>query len=231
MVVTAGGYGVRLGMGAPKQYVPILGVPMVQRTIATLDACPLIAALVVVVNAEDVSYCRTEIVAERFDKVAAVVAGGRERALSVRNGVQALLREAPELELLGVHDGARPLVLCQQIEALHDRLAADGQLGGAVLAVPSTDTLKLVDTEGIVKDTPPRGMVWRAQTPQIFRRDVLVAAYAQAEELLVASTDDAFLVERLGARVAVVEGSLENLKVTSPLDLRLAEQILTERPR
>jgi 2-C-methyl-D-erythritol 4-phosphate cytidylyltransferase len=231
LVVTAGGYGVRLGLGAPKQYAPILGVPMVQRTVAALDACPAVDALVVVVNAEDVEYCAAEIVAERFDKVVDIVGGGAERSLSVRNGLQALLAAYPELELLGVHDGARPLVTCQEVHDLRERLAADDDLAGALVAQPSADTLKMVDSEGLILDTPPRSNLWRAQTPQLFRRGALSAAYRQDDEVLRRATDDASLVERLGGRVAVVEGSPENLKVTTQLDLRLAEQILAERHR
>jgi 2-C-methyl-D-erythritol 4-phosphate cytidylyltransferase len=231
LVVTAGGYGVRLGLGAPKQYALILGIPMVQRTLAALDACAAVDALVLVVNEEDVGYCAAEIVAERFEKVVDVVGGGSERSLSVRNGLMALLAARPALDLVGVHDGARPLVTCKEVHDLRDRLAADRELSGALVAQPSADTLKLVDTAGLVIETPPRALLWRAQTPQIFRRAALIAAYEQDESLLVRATDDAWLVERKGGRVAVVEGSPENLKVTTPLDLRLAEQILAERHR
>lgn len=242
VVVTAGGFGVRLGSGAPKQYVPILGVPMVQRTIAALDSCPLVDALVVVVNQEDVDYCVGEIVAERFEKVVQVVGGGKERALSVRNGLRALAEAGPDLELLGVHDGARPLVECADVERLVERLSpalrGAGPSGeglsppeGAILAVPATDTVKIVDDADLITNTPPRRSVWRALTPQVFRRDILLSAYSQAEEVLLSATDDAQLVEMMGGRVAIVRGSAENLKVTTPLDLRLAEQILADRRR
>ena len=230
LVVTAGGYGLRLGAGGPKQYAPLLGVPMVQRTIAALDACPVVTALVVVVNAEDVDYCAAEIVAERFEKVVAVVGGGHERAFSVRNGLARLSADTALL-YAGVHDGARPLVTCADVDRVVARLDADPTLQGALLGVPSTDTVKLVDDHGLIAETPSRRRVWRAQTPQIFRWEVLLAAYAQPDDVLLAATDDASLVERLGGRVAMVEGSPENLKVTDPLDLRLAEHLLAERRR
>jgi 2-C-methyl-D-erythritol 4-phosphate cytidylyltransferase len=229
LVVTAGGYGLRLGAGGPKQYAPLLGVPMVQRTIEALDACRSVTALVVVVNPEDVDYCAAEIVAEQFEKVIAVVGGGSERALSVRNGL-ARLGEGSPLRYAGVHDGARPLVACADIDRVVARLEADATLQGAVLAVPSTDTVKLVD-DGVIVQTPARRRVWRAQTPQIFRWATLLAAYAQPDDVLLAATDDAGLVEVLGGRVAVVEGSPQNLKVTDPLDLRMAEYLLAERHR
>ncbi|MCL5942984.1 MAG: 2-C-methyl-D-erythritol 4-phosphate cytidylyltransferase [Actinobacteria bacterium] len=230
LIVAAGGYGLRLGVGSPKQYLPLLGIPMVQRTLAALDDCPLVTCMVVVVNPADVRYCSAEIVAERFEKVVAVVGGGAERAFSVRNGLRALA-ERGGAELVGVHDGARPLVGCAEVEAAVTRLRGDLSLAGVVVGLPSTDTVKMVDEAGLVTATPDRRRVWRAFTPQIFRWDVFVQAYGQADEVLAAATDDASLVEGLGGRVAMVEGSPENLKVTTPTDLRVAEHILAERRR
>jgi 2-C-methyl-D-erythritol 4-phosphate cytidylyltransferase len=230
LVVTAGGYGLRLGAAGPKQYAPLLGIPMVQRTIAALDSCPVVTALVVVVNDEDVDFCAAEIVGEQFEKVIAVVAGGAERALSVRNG---LARLAAETTLLyaGVHDGARPLVACADVDRVVARLDADPTLHGALLGLPSTDTVKLIGSDGLIAETLARHRVWRAQTPQIFRWESLLAAYAQPDDVLLAATDDASLVERLGGRVAMVQGSPENLKITDAVDLRVAEHLLAERRR
>ena len=114
---------------------------------------------------------------ERIDKVVQVCAGGDERALSVRNGLDALA-EAGTWDLVGVHDGARPLVTCDEITRAVEALAADERLGGAVLGVPSTDTVKIVDEDGVIVATPERRTVWRAQTPQIFRWQALMDAYA-----------------------------------------------------
>ena len=130
-----------------------------------------------------------------------------------------------------MHDGARPLVACADVERVVARLDADPTLQGALLGLRSTDTVKLVDDDGLIVETPSRRRVWRAQTPQIFRWEALLAAYAQPDDVLLAATDDASLVERLGGRVAVVEGSPENLKITDALDLRVAEHLLAERHR
>ncbi len=231
LVVAAAGYGTRLEAGLPKQYVPLLGIPMLQRTLNTLATCPAVDALVVVVNEPDLEYCESELVQERIAKVVRVTAGGDERALSVRNGLNALA-EIGTWDLVGVHDGARPLVTCEDISRTVEALAADLQLAGAVLGVPTSDTVKVVDEDGVVIATPERRSVWRAQTPQIFRWDVLMEAYAQtSEEDLVRSTDDASLVEARGGRVIMVKGSPENFKVTDRVDLRHAEQILAERRR
>jgi 2-C-methyl-D-erythritol 4-phosphate cytidylyltransferase len=231
LVVAAAGYGTRLEVGRPKQYVPLLGIPMLQRTLNTLATCPTVDALLVVVNGSDIEYCESELVQERITKVVGVTAGGEERALSVRNGLNALA-ELGTWDLVGVHDGARPLVTCEDITRTVEALAGDERLAGAVLGIPTSDTVKVVDEDGVVIATPERRSVWRAQTPQIFRWDALMEAYAKtSEEDLVRSTDDASLVEALGGRVRMVKGSPENFKVTDRVDLRHAEQILAERRR
>jgi 2-C-methyl-D-erythritol 4-phosphate cytidylyltransferase len=229
LVVAAAGYGTRLGSGLPKQYVPLLGIPMLQRTLNTLATCPAVDALVVVVNSTDVEYCGSQIVQEMIEKVLEVAAGGEERGFSVRNGLQALA-QAGTWDLVGVHDGARPLITCEEITRAAETLAADDRLAGAVLGVPASDTVKVVDEAGLVVDTPDRRTIWRAQTPQIFRWPALLDAYSTAsEEELIRSTDDASLVEARGGRVVMVKGSPENFKITDKVDLRRAEQILAER--
>jgi 2-C-methyl-D-erythritol 4-phosphate cytidylyltransferase len=228
LVVAAAGFGVRMDSGLPKQYVPLLGIPMIQRTLTTLSTCDRVDAMVVTVNSEDVEYCQQEIMVEQIQKVVGVAPGGRERPISVRNGLRTLA-EIGTWDLVGVHDGARPLVTCQEIAAAVAALENDPTLDGAVLAVPSTDTMKIVDDAGLVTSTPDRRSLWRAQTPQIFRWQVLVDAYDAPEETLVNATDDSSLVEARGGRIAVVKGSPENFKVTDKVDLRHAEQILAER--
>lgn len=230
LVVAAAGYGVRLDSALPKQYVPLLGIPMVQRTLYTLSSCSRVDTLVVVVNDPDVEYCEDEIRLERIEKVAKVTPGAEKRALSVRNGLRALT-ELGAWDLIGVHDAARPLVTCEEISRAVAALDTDPSLDGVVLAVPSADTMKIVDDSGLIVGTPDRGTLWRAQTPQIFRWQVLLDAYDVPDETLQTATDDAALVEARGGRVAVVEGSPENFKVTDRVDLRHAEQILAERRR
>ena len=230
IIVAAGGHGRRLAAGGPKQYVPLLGIPMVRHTIEVLDACAAVQSLVVVVNPEDIPYCNAQIVGEHFRKVVAVVGGGAERSLSVRNGLQALAA-AGDFDLVGVHDGARPLITCGEVSKVCERLLGDSGLAGAIVAVPSVDTLKLVDDNGVVVGSPERSRLWRALTPQVFRWDAFEAAYAQADHVLAAATDDSSLVEALGGKVAVVEGSAENVKVTTRADVHVVEQILLERRR
>lgn len=228
LIVAAGGYGRRLGAGGPKQYVSLLGMSMLERTVRALASCGEVGVLVVVVNAEDVAYCRDEVIGDRYPTVVDVVAGGPERAFSVRNGLRALTARGGA-DLVGTHDGARPLVSCAEICRLRERMEADSKVTGAILALPSTDTLKAVDAAGFVTATPDRAGLWRALTPQVFRWKAFVAAYEQPDDVLADATDDAALVEAMGGLVGVVEGSPENLKVTTPLDVRLAELLLRER--
>lgn len=228
LIVAAGGYGRRLGAGGPKQYVPLLGVPMLEWTVRALASCDEVTLLVVVVNAEDVAFCRDKVLGGRYPAVVDVVAGGAERALSVRNGLHALAALGGA-DLVGTHDGARPLVSCAEIRRLRERIEADSELAGAILAVPSTDTLKSVDAAGLITATPARAGLWRALTPQVFRWKAFVAAYEQADGVLADATDDAALVEAMGGLVGVVEGSPDNLKVTTPVDVLVAETVLRER--
>jgi 2-C-methyl-D-erythritol 4-phosphate cytidylyltransferase len=228
LVVAAAGHGTRLGLGMPKQYAPLLGIPMLQRTLSALAACDWVDSLVVVVNEMDVEYCEEEIRLEHIPKVERVVAGGAKRPLSVRNGLEALA-EIGTWDLVGIHDGARPLVGCAEIIRVVEALVDDPELSGAVLGVPSIDTVKIVDESGLITGTPHRRSLWQAQTPQIFRWQALFDAYDQSDDALTAATDDSSLVEALAGRVRIVEGSPENFKITNQVDLRHAEQILADR--
>jgi 2-C-methyl-D-erythritol 4-phosphate cytidylyltransferase len=229
-VVAAAGQGVRFESELPKQYVPLLGIPVLQRTLAALGSCSHVDALAVVVNPDEVDYWREEIAKGPLHKVVLVAAGGEERPLSVRNGLEALA-DMGSWDLVGVHDGARPLVTCDEVGRAVEALVADSSLEGVVLAIPCTDTIKTVNEEWFVTGTPDRRLLWRAQTPQIFRWQAIMDAYAEPEEVLLAATDDSSLVEGRGGKVAVVEGSPENFKITDQMDLRHAENILAERGR
>jgi len=154
-------------------------------------------------------------------KLIAVVSGGPTRAASVRRGLSSV---PPGCRYVAVHDAVRPLARPALIESVV-RAARKG--GAALAACPSKDTVKLANARGMVVSSPPRETVWLAQTPQIFERRLLLRAHKQGERLAV--TDDAQLVERLGARVKLVESPSDNIKVTVPLDIVLARKILEER--
>jgi len=173
-------------------------------------------------------YRRIAVEAVGAAKVIAVVGGGDTRTASVRAGLRALPEDA---RLVAVHDGARAAVLPETIAAAFATLAATPDADGVVVGHPSYDTIKQVDTDGRVLDTPDRGGLWVAQTPQVFRREALERAHDTASEEGLEGTDDSVLVERRGGRVLMVEGPRWNLKVTVPEDLEVLAALLKSRDR
>ena len=212
-VIVAAGAGRRMG-GVRKQYLEVQGQPVLLRAIRPFLDHPRIATVVVVVPAEDLGDPPRWLA----NLGVRLVAGGGERADSVWNG----LRELPSgTRLVLVHDGARPFVTTEII----DRVLEGAPGGGAVAAVPATDTIKQVTAEGRIERTLPRSRIWQAQTPQGFPLDALVAAYQRARGQGWVETDDSTLVERAGGTVSVVMGAAENIKITRPADLPVADAI------
>ncbi len=219
-VIAAAGRGSRMGLEREKQFLPLLGVPILARSINIFTGHAAVQAVVAALppGREEEAlelirpYCRME-------KVMAV-AGGDTRQQSVYRGLQAL---PEEIELVCVHDAARPLASAALLEKL---LLAAAEAGAAIPGLPPADTLKEIDKDGFVTATPLRSSLRRAQTPQVFRRELLEAAYEEAIRQGVEATDDAALAELAGYRVLTVAGEEHNLKITSPLDLALAELIL-----
>jgi 2-C-methyl-D-erythritol 4-phosphate cytidylyltransferase len=180
-------------------------------------------SLILVVPPGQEERCRTEILEPFGLDVDPMIPGGADRQASVYAG---LLRAPAATDLILVHDGARPLVTTALI---HAAVAAAAEVGAAVVAVPVTDTIKMADPDGYVVESPPRGRLWAAQTPQVFRVALLRQAHEAALRDGFRGTDDSALVERLGHPVQLVAGSPENLKITTTADLVLADQILRAR--
>lgn len=222
-VLVAAGRGERFGNALPKAFVALAGQPLVLRAAAVLAAVPEVTHIVPVIPGNAMERWRTLLT--EFGEPAvlgAPVAGGAERQDSVRAGLEAL---PADVDLVAVHDAARPLV---RPEAVSRVVAAAARAGAAILAIPARDTIKRV-TEGRVVATPDRATCWAAQTPQVFRVALLREALAKAASDGHRGTDDAALVERLGITVHVVEGDSDNLKLTHPEDLAVAERILAHR--
>jgi 2-C-methyl-D-erythritol 4-phosphate cytidylyltransferase len=219
-VVPAAGQGRRFGAGLPKQYVEIGGRTLLEWTLDRLTSHDRIAGVVLVVAAHDrqaisIEYCH--------DKPVHRVRGGAERADSVLAGLRGLPDGVAEDAFVLVHDAARPCVRHVDIDALIDQ---GMPAGGALLAAPLRDTLKRSDGDARVLETEPRERRWRAQTPQMFRRDELIAALESARHRGIVVSDESMAMERAGCRPLLVEGSDDNLKVTTPADLALAEYLL-----
>ncbi len=204
--------------GVPKQYRSLAGIPMLLRSLRPFASHPDAAHVVIALPAADASAPPEWLAAALSDSLS-VVAGGADRAASVAAGLAAL---PPACRIVVVHDAARPLVERDVIDGV---IAAARGGSGAIAAIPLGDTLKEADADGrVVRRTVPRDHLWRAQTPQAFPRELLTAAHRAAAADGVAGTDDAALVERLGAEVRLVRDSPRNLKVTTTEDLELAER-------
>lgn len=206
-----------------KPLIPLSNSPVLAHTLLPFERSPLIDAIILVVPNDDREMYRKEIVAASgFRKVIDVASGGAERQDSVRAALDAL---ADSWDIIVVHDGARPFVTVDLIE----RAVKEAMKGGAAIAaVPVKDTIKEV-ANGKVTRTVPRDGLWSVQTPQAFRAEVLREAHERAVEDSFSGTDDAALVERLGHAVSIVEGSYENIKITTPEDIVVGEAILRAR--
>lgn len=217
-VIVAAGTASRMG-GIDKVMAKLGGEPMIVRTVRTFQQCDAISEIVVVTR-EDLLMTVTQLCGQ-FDKVQAVVVGGKTRPESVRLGMNALSKK---VKLAAIQDGARPLVTWQVIDRT---VRAAHEYGAAAPAVPVKDTIKEV-TGGVVTATPDRSKLKAVQTPQVFDFDMLRGALKKAEEDGAEITDDCSAVERMGMRVKIVEGDERNIKITTPLDLKIAEVFLED---
>ena len=221
-LVAAAGSSSRMG-GINKLLEPLDGIPVLVRTLTALQQAELVDEIIVATREEDLMeisrLCRTYGIA----KCSKVVRGGEDRLHSV---LMAALEASPETELLAVQDGARPLVTPEVIDRA---VKAAARCGAAAPAVAVKDTIKTVREDGSVENTPDRSTLRAVQTPQVFEASLLKAALQDAAEKNVSVTDDCSAVERLGKVVFLVEGDEENMKITTPVDLVLAEAILRDR--
>lgn len=222
-LIPAAGMGKRMGASINKQYLQLNGLPIVARTISIFDQSPLIDEIYLVIPADEIPYCQEHIVSAcGFKKIAAIIPGGKERQDSVLNGLNAMRNNVADNDIVLIHDGVRPLVTEKM---LRDSITVARNHDGALVAVPTKDTIKTV-ADGIVVDTPPRDTLWQAQTPQSFRFGIIHAAHISAKKDSFLGTDDASLIERRGGKVCIVHGDYRNIKITTPEDLILAEAFL-----
>ena len=223
-IIPAGGSGRRMESREAKQYLLLQGIPLLVHTLRPFQNAAVIREIILVVPADDVVKMRTYIVdAYSLTKIRKVVAGGKERQDSVRNGLAVL---PADCEIVLIHDAARPFVSPALIEK-----AIDGALreGAAAVGIRARDTVKQCDGAGRVIDTLDREQIWMAQTPQAFRRTTIVAAHQKAQEENFYGTDDAALVERMGIPVIMIDGIPDNIKITTRDDLAWAEYRLSAR--
>ena len=223
-IVLAAGEGRRVGAALSKSYLPLAGRPLVLRTLDRMFASPRIANVILMVGAADFDRCQTMLRGDPAlkDRAWILQIGGATRQESARRGLEKISGAA---DLVAIHDAARPFVSVELIERCVDAAAAHG---AAVPGLPARDTIKIVSPERWIETTPDRAGLWEIQTPQVFARDLIVAAHAKAAQDRMECTDDAMVVERFGKPVFVVEGETTNIKVTVPEDLWFAEALLRQ---
>ena len=229
-IVLAAGQGKRMGTKIQKQFLDLKGKPVLWYSLHAFETSEWIDEIILVTGEDLISYCREEIVEKYgFQKVRAVVAGGAERYHSVYRGLQAI--SDMEQRIVFIHDGARPFLTEDMIERVYKETL---EHGACVVGMPVKDTIKIADENGFIRETPKRSLVWQIQTPQVFDAELIVPAYRQViereQELLdqgVQITDDAMVVETmLQTPVKLYEGSYNNIKITTPEDLVIADSFL-----
>ncbi|MDD7593260.1 MAG: 2-C-methyl-D-erythritol 4-phosphate cytidylyltransferase [Peptoniphilaceae bacterium] len=227
-IVTGAGLGTRMGGKKNKMLIEIDGGRVLQRTLMALYRSDVFDFFVVVVKEDILETVKTDILpqvfGENFSRVA-VCLGGVTRQDSVKQG---LLHLPEETDLVAVHDGARPFVTTAVVRRTVHRVL-QGDVDGAIAAVPMKDTVKMCYDDGVIRNTPNRSQLFAAQTPQVFRKETILQAYERAIWEEIPITDDAQMVEIFGGRVATVAGDEGNIKITTPSDLLFGERILMER--
>jgi 2-C-methyl-D-erythritol 4-phosphate cytidylyltransferase len=220
VVIVAAGTGSRMNMGINKQFIKLEGKEIIYYTIEKFYRNENIEDIVVVVKEEEAEFFRKEILDKYNFKNIKIAYGGKERQDSVYNGLKSLDKNC---DIVLIHDGARPFVsdkiINKSIEEARENKAI-------VVGVPVKDTIKVIDNDNNIVDTPNRSLLWAVQTPQTFDYNLLIKSYEDAFKDNFYGTDDAMLVERIGYKVKMVEGSYNNIKITTQEDLNLGNQIL-----
>ncbi len=218
-IVPAGGKGTRFGSSIPKQFIEIHHRPILFYGLRQLENASDVSEIVIAVHPEWQTQMTEWVKEWKFQKISHIIPGGIERQDSVAKALEVL---SPHTKWILIHDAVRPLI---SLEKIHEVVEAAYTYGAAILAIPSRNTIKRCK-EGWVEETVDRKEFWQVQTPQVFRRDVLVLAYKKAFEEGFYGTDDAMLVERLGHPVRVVMGEEQNIKITTLYDMEFVEMLL-----
>lgn len=223
VLIPAAGQGKRMESSVKKPYFMLADKPILSHTIDRFEHNSVVDEIFVIVDKSDFMVCRENVLAPfRFRKVRELVSGGETRQVSVFNGLRAL---SDDVDFVVVHDGVRPFI---NDKIIFECLEATAEWGAAVSAVPVKETIKIANDKLFIDHTPKRDRLWRVQTPQVFRKSLLVEAHKKAVQDGINATDDAALVEQLGSPVKLVMGSYKNMKLTTPEDLRVAETLLND---
>lgn len=220
-IIAASGNSTRMGMSVSKQLLELNGKPTIEHTLSAFEQSDVIDEIIVVCRECDIE--NIKVIANKFAKVKEVTVGGDTRAQSVKNGVNAASANA---QFFAIHDGARPLIKTDDIKQVVERAYVTK---AATLGTPVTDTVKVIDCDNIIVETPVRDTLRAVQTPQVFERKLYLRAIKNCVKNNLSVTDDCSMVEALGERVEIVTGSSENIKLTTKTDLLIAQAILSQR--
>ena len=221
-VIVAAGKGRRMGTEVSKQFLPLCGKEILAHSVEKFEKAEKIRDIVLVTGEDSLQDVRDMAQEYSWKKITSVVAGGKERQDSVWNGLQAV---SADTEIVLIHDGVRPFVT---EDILNHSIETAVEMGGCVAGVPAKDTIKVCNSENIAVATPDRSTLWQIQTPQTFRKDLILQAYQKAKAEGFVGTDDASLAEYSGCPVKVIMGSYRNIKITTKEDLLIGEAFLKE---
>lgn len=220
VIIPAAGSGVRMGSDVPKPFLKVGNRSILEHTISKFLEVPELIEVIIATSKDHIPDIHSIFGRISANVTLKVVEGGSERQFSIYNALQSI---SDDSTLVAVHDAVRPFI---RPALIIECCNIAKEFGGAVLGVPAKDTIKQVNEDNVIKATPDRSFLWQAQTPQVFQKELLLKAYKSALEANFIGTDDASLVERIGGEVQMVEGDRENLKITYPVDLKIAELIL-----
>jgi 2-C-methyl-D-erythritol 4-phosphate cytidylyltransferase len=222
-IIVAAGEGIRMGAPVRKQYLQLDGAPILSHTLRVFDTSPNIHHIYLVIPDGEIAFCRKFVLPPVAAQTSlTLVSGGAARQDSVWNGLMAVTDSSG---VVAIHDGVRPFVTSEQLDACIQTASLHG---ACILGIPATDTLKTVSADGHICRTLDRKNIWLAQTPQVFRYELIRKAHERARKAEITGTDDAELLERtLGTRIKIIPGSRNNIKITTPEDLLLAKFLLT----
>mgnify|MGYP003788939301 CR=1 FL=1 len=225
-VIVAGGKGTRMGSDVSKQYLELNGKAVLAHTIDQFEKCGKIDEIIIVAGEDEVDYC-TEHIWKKYGflKIKSIVSGGKRRQDSVYNG---LLGVSPKSQIVLIHDGARPLIKEEQINA---SIEGAIEVGACVVGVPVKDTIKICDQNQLIIQTPSRDTLWAVQTPQAFQYDRILKAYKEGIKNDLQATDDAMMVEALGYPVKMIHGRYDNIKLTTPEDLAIVKGMMDKKKK
>lgn len=218
-IILAGGKGKRMGKDISKQFILVKNKPIIYYTIKKFSDCKLIDEIILVLPKDEIEYCKKEVLEKYSLKVDKIIAGGKERQDSVYNGLKALKNS----DIVLIHDGARPFV---SEKIILDGIENAKKYGAAAPGVMPKDTIKVKDDFSFSKETLKRESLIAIQTPQVFKKDIIVKCHERVRENNVSVTDDTMVVEKYGYKVYLYDGDYTNIKVTTPEDLILCEYLV-----